>query len=228
MDQKEGLEKELKDLAEENVQVGRVRWLAGIFIGLSLVITYYAFYNTYRMISDRSVPVVVCPREYNLDSPVIMKTINNVGVVGQDRWIRGFIRRYINAIFPRNKEDVNPFFKYVVNHSRGAVKRKYYGYLKDSDEIANIVDTGYYYKFYPKNSTDIRIRPLQDNKNAWAVEVDGYLIKRMNVETERFTPTLRFIVEADLSNLDNPEGLFVTEFNNELITDYVSGRKEEL
>lgn len=218
----------LKKLAEQEILTGGLKTLAGIFIGLALGIAGHAVMSTYNMLTDRSVPVVVCPRNFDLDAPVLMKTIEDKGVQAQDRWIRGFMRRFITMQFPRSEQDVEPFFDYIVKHSKGNVQYKFKTLLKDKTDIADMVKNGYYYKFYPKDSLDLRIRTVQGNNNRWAVEIDGYLVKRMSVTQERFTPTLRYTVESGEPTIDNPEGLYVIEGEVEQITDYVSGRKESL
>lgn len=218
----------LSQIAKREVLSGQLKTLAGLFIGLALVIIAHAIITTYKMLSDRSVPVVVCPRVYDLDAPVLMKTIDVKGLQNQDRWIRGFMRRFITMQFPRTKEDVKSFFEYVEKHSTGDINYKYQTLLKDVGDIADMVKNGFYYRFYPKSDNDMRIRTVQGTKNQWIVEIDGYLIKRMSVTQERYTPTLRYTVEAREPTIDNPEGLYVIDGDVEQITDYVSGRKETL
>ncbi len=227
---KESLERDdaLENIAKREVLSGQLKTLAGIFIGLSLIIIAHAVITTVKMLSDRTVPVVVCPRSFDLDAPVLMPTINTKGKQTQDRWIRGFVRRFITMQFPRTKEDTKPFFEYVVNHSRGDIQYKFMTLLKDVEDVSNMVKNGTYYKFYPKSESEIRIRTVQGNATQWVVEVDGYLIKRMSMTQERYTPTLRYTIEAGEPTIDNPEGLYVIEGDVEQITDYVSGRKESL
>lgn len=229
-DNKENLPQEdaLGQIAKREILSGQLKTLAGLFIGLSLVIIAHAVITTYKMLSDRSVPVVVCPRSFDLDAPVLMKTIDVKGLKNQDRWIRGFMRRFITMQFPRNKEDVKSFMEYVVNHSTGDINYKYQTLLKDVGDISDMVKNGFYYRFYPKSENDMRIRTVQGKNNQWIVEIDGYLIKKMSVTQERYTPTLRYTVEAGSPTIDNPEGLYVIEGDVEQITDYVSGRKESL
>jgi hypothetical protein len=229
-DNKENLPQEdaLGQIAKREILSGQLKTLAGLFIGLSLVIIAHAVITTYKMLSDRSVPVVVCPRSFDLDAPVLMKTIDVKGLKNQDRWIRGFMRRFITMQFPRNKEDVKSFLEYVVNHSTGDINYKYQTLLKDVGDISDMVKNGFYYRFYPKSENDMRIRTVQGKNNQWIVEIDGYLIKKMSVTQERYTPTLRYTVEAGSPTIDNPEGLYVIEGDVEQITDYVSGRKESL
>lgn len=224
----ENQEEALKDLVEQEVLTGGLRTLAAVFIGLALLIGFHAVYTIFNMLGDRTVPIVMCPREYNLDAPVLMKTIKDNGNQAQDRWIRGFMRRYILNQFPRHKDDVAPFFTYIYNHSKGSIQTKFASYLKDKEDIAEMVKNGWYYKFYPQDSKKLRIRPVQGNPSQWVVEIDGYLIKRMTLTTERFAPTLRYTVETGQPTMDNPEGLYVIDGNIEQFVDYVSGKKENL
>lgn len=219
---------ELGKIAERELLSDQLRVLCGIFIGLALFIIAHAMYTTYSMLTDRSIPVVSCPRSYDLDAPVLMKTIDKKGLKNQDRWIRGFIRRFVTSQFPRTAEDAQTFFQYVIDHSKGMVNYKYRSIMKDIGEISKLIGAEHFFRFYPKDQNDIRIRSVQGTTNQFVVEIDGFLIKKMSLTQERFTPTLRYVVEIGEPNLDNPEGLYVIEGDIEQITDYVSGRKEKL
>lgn len=218
----------LKQIADREVLTAGLRNLAGVFIGLSLVILVHALYTTYQMLTDRTVPVVVCPRTFELDAPVLMKTIDAKGLTAQDRWIRGFVRRFITHQFPRTLEDTQPFFEYVEKHSKGSINYKYRTLLKDITDIKDMVKNGFYYRFYPSSTSDLRIRTVQGTTNQWVVEIDGYLVKKLSITQERYTPTLRYTIESGQPTIDNPEGLYVIDGDIEQITDYVSGRKEKL
>ncbi len=217
-----------KKLAEKEVLSDRVVFLSSVCIGLFLVIAFHALFTIYRMLGDNSIPVVVCPRTYDLDAPVVMDTIDRTGITAQDRWMRGFMRRFITSQFPRTGAEVEPFFQYVVNHSEGAVQYKFEAYLNDAKKIAELVEYGTYYRFYPKDSKDMRIRKVDGTDNEWVVEIDGFLVRKMGPYQERFTPTLRYTVRAGPATLQNPEGLYVIEDSSEQVIDYVSGKKENL
>jgi len=151
------------------------------------------------------------------------------GIKEKDRWVRGFVRRFILAQFPRTKEDVKKSFKYVKDHSTDSVRFKYEKLLSDAEKISENID-GTHYQFYPKVSDsgyDLRIRK-GDSSDEWVVEIDGYLVKKMNNNEERYFPTLKYKIKAGKATLQNPEGLYVVEANIERIVDYVSGKKENL
>lgn len=218
----------IDELVENEVLSNSIIMLFVIFISLSVLIAGHSILTMVKMSTDKSIPLVICPQTYDLDAPVVMSTIKDAGIVGQDRWIRGFIRRYVSAQFPRTGQDAREKFKYLVNHSKNNVAFKYQEFLDEIEEITKFIDSGNYYKFYPIDSKDIRIRNYPDTKDTWVVEIDGYLIKRSSGKEERYSPTLKYIVQAGESNMDNPEGLYVIDTSLEQITDYVAGSKKEL
>jgi len=201
--------------------------LVSVFIAFSIFITGHALYSIYEMLTDDSIPMVICPRTDNLDAPVVMNVLKDTKELYiQDRWIRGFVRRYILNLFPRTQDDAEPFYTYVRDHSKGKVKVKYDAFLNDINRISESIKSGNKIMFYPKNSTEVRIDRTK-HENEWIVEVDGYMIKQYNGE-ERTTPTVRFTVEAGEPTKENPEGLYVTDLKTKVIADYVSGREVEV
>jgi hypothetical protein len=186
----------------------------------------HAFVSIYSLWTDKSIPLVVCPRSFELDAPVLMKTITDVeSSYIQDRWIRGFIRRYVLNSYPRTEADAEPFYTYLQNHSKGAVQTKYEAYLNQIEEIKVRIASGNTLRFYATNSQDVRIRK-NANSGEWTVEIDGYLVKNYGGRQERSIKTLRYTVEAGSATRINPDGLYVTDADLEMLTDYVSGKKE--
>lgn len=224
-------ESDTKEMVERQIASNLLIRLSYLFIALSIVYAVHSIGSIFKYATDNSVPLVNCPLAYELDAPVLMKPLRDENPKAKDRWIRGFIRRYIQSQFPRNSEDFTAFTTYVANHSKYAVKDKYESLLIDKEQIMKFIEAQFFYKFYPKfglgDGSDIRIR-ANDIPDQYVVEVDGYLIKRMNKIQERFTPTLRYVVEMGKPTLQNPEGIYVVDANIEQITDYVSGTKENL
>jgi len=198
-------------------------------IAICIVYIYHTTTSIIKYITDDSIPVVSCPKEYVVDSPIVMKTMNEVSAKEKDRWVRGFMRRVLLAQFPRTKDDVGRSFKYMVDHSKDEVNSKYSALYNDYEPISRYIES-MYYRFYPKmndSGYEMRIRKGA-TENEWFVEIDGYLIKRMSNNEERYFPTLKYKIVAGKATMQNPEGLYVTEATMERITDYVSGKKENL
>lgn len=216
--------KDFKDLEERDTANNAVQLSLSIFIGLTALLLFHALYSIYDYATDNSVPLVTCPRSFDLEAPVLMNSITQESLT-HDRWIRGFMRRFMTYQFPRTGDDAEKMFRYIRDHSRGEVKDKYKSYVKDIDIVSDHIRAGYYHRFYPKNSRDMRIRK-PDNDKYWIVEIDGWLVSKYGIEVERSIPTLRYKVEVGTPTLTNPEGLYVVESNVEQIIDYVSGRKK--
>lgn len=222
---------QLKDFTENERENSKAIREVILFSALGLALILHSGYSVFQMLFDDSIPLVVCPREYDLDKPVIMKTIdqNNETYI-QDRWLRGFIRSYTMSLFPRTDADVEPFFTYIKDHSSPEIAYKYQGYLDSADGIKRLVETGQSIKFYPK-AGNVRIRPTQSlgtKQTEWVVEVDGFFNKGSKNTSERTLPTIRFTIESTAATKTNPEGLVVTELIfDDSIADKVSSRKKD-
>lgn len=215
---------------EELVKFGAERSkliiLISAFIAFSGFLTAHALYSIYDHWTDQSIPLTVCPKSFDLDSPVLMTPINQTdSIFVQDRWIRGFVRKLILNSYPRTGADAEKFFPYMVSVTEGEVRHHYESFVNDMDAIKGLISAGSKIRFYAKNSTDIRIRPTDNRKDRWVVEVDGYLIKDLGGIQERSTPTLQYTIEARPATRSNPSGLVVVDAQMDKIADYVSGRK---
>lgn len=215
---------ELGPLIEKEAASNWLNILAGTFLAIAAFLSINCFLDIVHILNDESIPMVVCPKTFELDSPVLMKTISLASPEAKDKWIKGFIRRFINAEFPRSIEESKTSLKYVVDHSKGAIRSQFEGYLDKVEDFNNLMLQGFYFSFYPNNSLDVRIR-ASGSKGEWVVEVDGFLIRQVGNKEERSTPTLRYVVRVGDHTMDNPEGLYVVDGNVSDIADYVSGRK---
>lgn len=219
---------EFNEFHEEKSSV--ISWLLAL-IALSVALIIHSTWSVYTTLTDDSIPLVVCPRTYDLDRPVLLNTIEETNeLYVQDRWLRGFIRTYVMSLFPRTAEDADKFFSYVRNHSTGTVRYKYQSYLDDIKSIEDRIRTGSLIKFYPKTGDGVRIRPTQKSgrQTEWVVEVDGYLNKGYENNAERTLPKVRFTIKAATPTRDNPEGLSVSDLIiDDTIADLMSNRKKD-
>ena len=221
-----------KEFIEQQTETGK---LSRITVAAAAVLFAFALHSLYSIcyyMTDKSIASTICPRQFEADAPVLMKPLRDGTPENKDRWMRGFIRRFVTSQFPRSGKDVLPFFSYAANHSKGVVSRKFQALVKDHADIATLVDANQNYSFYPKfgfedKNQALRIRET-DKPGRWIVEFDGFLLKNIGRRTERYIPTLRYVVEVGPATKDNVEGLYVTEANIEQMIDYVSGTKENL
>jgi hypothetical protein len=221
--------KDTEKLIQKEVEYNFFMKLIILVISLSIVYIYHSVTSITYYLFDNSIPIVSCPKAFINDAPVVMKTLKDGGPMEKDRWIRGFVRRFVLAQFPRTKDDVKKSFLYVKEHSTDSVKYKFEKLFNDAEKIGEAIDNNHY-QFYPKTGDsgyEIRIRP-GELKDEWYVELDGYIIKKMNNNEERYFPTLKYKIISGKATISNPEGLYVSEANIERIVDYVSVKKENL
>lgn len=228
-DNKDGIDfEQTEGLIKNESEKNRLITLISIFIAFSLFLTIHAVKSIFEHWTDDSIPLVMCPKDFNLDTPVLLNPINQTDdFYKQDRWIRGFVRKVVLNSYPRTADDAETFFKYMESISESDVKRKYSSFLNDMSDIIAYIKAGSSIRFYPKSSGEMRIRLAEGRKDRWVVEVDGFLVKNAGTTQERTTPTLRYVIEARKATRDNPAGLVVVEAQTELFADYVSGRKKQ-
>ena len=213
-----------EELIKQGTEINRLTILISLFIAFFLFLNIHTVYSIYSSWTDESIPLTICPRSFDLDAPVLMKSIEeNDQRYIQDRWIRGFIRRFVLNSYPRTGADAEKFFRFALDHSEGPLKTKYQSYVNAIGEIKSSISAGNSVLFYPKSSNEMRIRAV--SKTKWIVEIEGFLVKNLMSSQERSVTTLRYDIEARRPTRTNPDGLVVVATNLETIADYVSGRE---
>jgi hypothetical protein len=216
---------ELKPLVEKEAATNWLSIVSGAFLAIATFVSISSILSIIEISQDDTIPLVVCPEVYDIDSPVLMKTVSSSSPEMKDKWIKGFVRRFLQAQFPRSSQDAEAHVDYVLNHSKGNVKSVYKGYMDQIVDFKGLIDQGFYYAFYPNNTLDVRIRST-GNGGEWAVEIDGFMVRTAGSKEERTTPTLNYVIKTGDHTMKNPEGLYVTESNIIEIADYVSGRRD--
>nr|BFD64832.1 hypothetical protein BdHM001_35130 [Bdellovibrio sp. HM001] len=202
----------------------RVEALAYSFMAMMFVIGAYCLISIGNKLQDETIPVVICPKTYNLDSPVLLPVVRSGSIAEKDRYVKGFIRKLVINQFPRNAEDAKEFYTYVANRSKGSFGNLYKKLSKNDKAAANLISSGFYLSFYPKDSQSIRVRATSAGSQ-WRVEIDGYMVKKMAEDEVRKVVTLQYTVESGDVTISNPEGLYVTDSNTEEYKDFISEQK---
>lgn len=214
---------EVSELDTKEVEARKLSLMALLFVAGSLAATTLNLSDMITKFFDDNVAVVVCPRDFTLDAPVVMLPVRDASLMVQDRWIKGFIRRYILAQFPRMPSDVEPNLSYLINHSTGSAKKRYQAYGRHKSDMKQTISSGSFYSFYPKATQEIEIRAT-DVKGIWIINVNGYLVRYVGLGEERTFPQLFYRVVAGKITRTNPEGFYVEDTNVTEITDWVSGK----
>lgn len=229
-DDKEKIESgELSELKIKDQEESNLAKILGIVVGLILVSIVHNFYSMYEMWTDDSVSFVQCPRQFNLDRPVILKKMENASILQQDNWVRSFAINFAMKLYPRAVEDAEPFFEYIANHTEGYLQKKYLARVDKIDVIQKDIGIGSYRKFYIDNSNEIKIRSVKNaNGSSWKIIINGYLHTKKLAEMEKTQPRLELLIRTVPPTITNPEGLLVENFNLIYIKDPISGEEVNL
>lgn len=220
----EGFDSEVQDLAQKEDSIATAFLLfvlAGALFGTSV---FFDVLEIRNKLLDKTVPIVECPVSFELDSPRLLKVIREGSDSSKERWIRGFVRRYVQAQFPRNGVDAETFLPHVIGRSKKEVKKYYQSLFGSLKQFKGLIDQGFYYRVYPVGRTAMRIR--LSSVSRWVVEFDVVMVQQMNGNEKRSFPTLRYTIEAGEVTLDNPEGLYVVESNTDTYVDYMTGERK--
>jgi hypothetical protein len=210
-------------LDKEEVKLISVKLFVISFF-IFILITAINLWESYSKLSDERIQVVSCPKSFENNSPVLLKVIRDVPASQKDKWVKSFISKFFINQFPINVADAEASLKYVVDHSTGSVNDLYETRLDNIKEFQTIMEDGYFFEAYPKNSYDIRIRAK--NNKLFVVQFEAYLIHHVNGGKVGKTIMMNYEVEIGDVTLSNPEGLYVSETNLESYKDYITGEKK--
>lgn len=217
---------DIKDLVDKESAKGGLTKMAGILVALVVAMMMHNAWSIYLMLFDDTIPLVQCPKEFDLDRPVILKRFDSMTKVDTDNWVKGFVINYVNKLYPRTAEDAKPFFEYIRDHSTGLMSRKYAARVSEIDSIKKEITSGSFVKFWVTNSESIKIRKVSEGE--WSVVVYGYLHKRSNGNLQKAQPRVELTVDSVGASRSNPEGLVVSEIRVVQISDPISGAEIEL
>lgn len=220
---------ELSELKVKDKEESNLAKVLGVLVGLVLVTIAHNFYSMYEMWTDDSVTFVQCPRQFDLDRPVIMKKMSEASALQQDNWIRSFSITFAMRLFPRATEDAKPFYEYIRNHTEGYIQKRYEARLSDIKKIESEIEIGSFRRFYIEDSNNIRIRKIDDKDSVrWKVIINGFLHTKKLAQIEKTQPRLELTIRAVKPTIYNPEGLIVENFELMQIKDPISGEEISL
>lgn len=192
----------------------------------------FCLLSSYSLVTDDSIQIFLCPTVREMDAPVAIRKISSATAYEAENYIRGFVRQYVRALYPKNSMEAKEHFKFVYEHSIGKARYDYGGFLKDFEKIGKELDNGRVTDFFPAKPTadadSMRISKKSDNK--WVVEIDGFLNdKKSLVEDDRGIITLRLNVFKEYARLGGSRsGLYVESFEITTMSDAVSDVKKEV
>lgn len=222
-----------RDITKELAELQTSKEMASqgelIFYSFATGIVLVCLFLSYIYVTDDQIQVFKCPVMREMDAPVAMKKISDVDEYEAEVFIRGFVRQYVRALYPKNSSEAEGHFKFITQHSLGNQKVLYAGFLKDHVKIGQDLDNGRTTDFFPVNSLDMRISK-NSLSDSWIVEIDGYMNNRTSaLEDDRGVVTLRLEVVKDKSRLDGSySGLYVSNVDILTMTDAVANNKKSV
>jgi hypothetical protein len=218
---------ELGELDEKEAQRISLVKLIGVILGVLLLLIVHNFYSMIQMWTDDSVAFVQCPKNFDLDKPVILKKLETSDPLSVDNWISSFAIGYTMRLFPRAKQDAKIFYQWIIDHSDTDMRKKYEARMKEISKIEELIDSGSFSRFWLEDSQKIEIRK-NSSSGDWIVIINGYLHRKKNVEVEKTQPKVELTISLTTPTIRNPEGLKVEKIRFIQITDPVAGNELDI
>lgn len=199
-------------------------------ISIGVILCCLAFAWGYH--SDDEIQVFACPVNREMDAPVALKKVNDLDNYEAENFIRGFVRQYVRALYPKNSSEAPEHFRFITLHSLGKEKSMYAGFARDVEKIGRELDQGKTTDFFP-------IKPISDpesivmaksDSGTWIVEIDGFLNNRTSaLEDDRGAVTLRLeIVKGKARYGGSYSGLYVNSVDILTMTNSVSNNQKSV
>lgn len=205
-----------------------------VVIGLSMGALLFCLWTSWKLVTDDSLQVFNCPQARELDAPVAMKRMRDFSQQNVEMYLRGFTRRFIRAMFPKNSTEASYMYKWVANHTEGKLRSEYLGYDDDHVKIGNELDSGRSTDFFPAKASahkdGVRISSVKGNSGRWVVEVEGFMNDRKSmIQDDRGAVILRlYVFTGDVKLNGSQSGLYVDKIEIISLTDPVSGSEKTI
>lgn len=188
-----------------------------------------ASYQIYINESDDIAISYSLPDQRNMDAPVILKEADRGTIKDIDTLMKGFVRQYMRARYPKNGAEAKMMYEFIEKHSKGDIKRDFSSRLDRIEDISRVIDSGSTVNIYPKNSEDLRIRK-DGALGSWIAEFDGRYVSDTGLEdSARSLVKVRLeIVQGKESIKNSPSGLYVADYKVTYIKDGVTNEIGEL
>lgn len=203
-----------------------------VFFSVAAGVILCCLFFSWSFHSDDEIQAFVCPVTKEMDAPVSLKKINDIGAYEAENFLRGFVRQYVRALYPKNSSEAPEHYQFIKLHSVGKEREIYSGFLKDMERIGRELDQGKTTDFFPMKpiSDPESIRMSQVDSTTWVVEIPGVMNNRISaLEDDRGIVTLRLEVVKDKARLGGSySGLYVKSLDILTMTDSVSGNKKSV
>lgn len=214
----------LKEIIKEETAYEKFLRIEKIYIGIVLGLCLFFIVRGIHLRNDDSITVYKCPDSYLQDFTIKLKKTSDFNQSDLEDEIRSFMRKYIMALYPKNKNEAVVFFDFIVRHtSNDKIKSEYRAYQEDIEGIADNLEKGQITEFFPKNSSQYQISKV-GSELKWIFQIEGYLNNRQSLlKDDRGVVTLRFeIVAKEATSKGSYNGLYVEEYEILHMEDVIS------
>lgn len=200
--------------------------------GVIIALSFFCFFLAIQNINDDELQVYSCPANFYQDAPIMLTKIEHEDVDAIEKYLRGFIRQYVRAIYPKNSTEAETMYRFAGNHSKGVLRQTYLGMASKAKDIGSELDGGRFTDFFTVTPITEKNTIIISKKtdNSWSIQIEGYLNDKKGITNDdRGAVTLKFVVEKGEAKLGGSySGLYVTSFEIIAVKDYVSGNEEVL
>lgn len=199
--------------------------IAALFMFNILMASYQIYLNE----SDDIAISYSLPDQRNMDAPVLLKEFDRGTIQDVDTLMKGFVRQYMRARYPKNGEEARMMYEFIAKHSKGDVRKDFLARLDRIEEIKSKIGSGSTVNIYPKSSGDLKIRKNGLLGN-WVAEFDGRYVADTGMDASaRASVKVRLELTQDTQSINNsPSGFYVTDYKVTYIKDGVTNEIEEI
>lgn len=199
--------------------------MAALFFFNILLASYQIYVNE----SDDVAISYSLPDQRNMDAPVLLKEADRGTIRDVDTLMKGFVRQYLRARYPKNGSEARMMYEFIVKHSMGDIKKDFSARLDRIDEISRLLDSGSTVTIYPKNSEELKIRKNGILGN-WIAEFDGrYVADSGTDNSARAYVKVRIEISQGTQSIKNsPSGFYVSDYKVTYIKDGVTNELGEI
>jgi type IV secretory pathway component VirB8 len=226
------------DLSElKSVQIDKERTLMDItgkrnYYSLVALFAFNVMMATYQIYLNESDDIAISyslPDQRNMDAPVLLKEADHGTVRDVDTLVKGFVRQYLRARYPKNALEARMMYTFISRHSEGDIKRDFDARLDRLEEIKSKLNGGQTVNIYPKSSEDLKIRKNGILGN-WIAEFDGRYVADTGIsDSARAYVKVRLEITQGAQSIKNsPSGFYVTEYKVTYIKDGVTNEMGEV
>lgn len=201
-----------------------------IFSVSTLVLLLFIVVRAVRLYSDDTLVSYRAPEVTEMGAPIKLVQLEQLSPDKIQNMIYDFSRLYIRSLYPKNSNEAEFHYNYIVRHTTDYdLKNEYQSYLDSIEDVGVQLDSGKFKEFFPLNSLDFRIRKIDGTKE-WVFEIDGFLNNRISMmEESRGVVTMRLTIEYSRpSSKGSYSGWYVKDLEILTLRDVVANNKENI